>query len=260
MAIIKAPFTITGTLDNLNFYIDQDNVNRVRTKGKSGISSKEFHSNPIYNRIKQHNKEFGSAVKTSRIFRALASSFNSRAKDGSFAGRANKLLFEILEEDTQNPLGERSVACGLDTAAGAQLLVGFEGKKVKPLYQTLQKKGYWNDSSASFNLPQLSLLNDIQWPEQAAYVHFAVALSHWDYKLETYNTTYSEEVILEKKEQTLDLCLKPTALQADKLVLLFVFLSFSENYKNKIRPLKRSFNSVTIQQVLKHSITTNVAQ
>lgn len=36
MAIIKAPFTIIGTLDNLNFYIDQDKVNRVRTKGKSG--------------------------------------------------------------------------------------------------------------------------------------------------------------------------------------------------------------------------------
>lgn len=210
MAISKSPFVIKGTFDNLTFYIDQDNVNRVRTKGKSGITSKEFHSNPIFDRIRQQSKEFGSAVKTSRVFRALASSFNNRAKDGSFAGRVNKLLFEILEEDNQNPLGERSVAYGLNTPAGAERLIGFEGNKLKPLDHSLLKNGTWDTQTSSLNLNQLSLLNDIQWPEQASYVHFAVALSHWDYELGTYNTSYSEEVMFEKQDQTIDLNLKPS--------------------------------------------------
>lgn len=160
---------------------------------------------------------------------------------------------EILGEDNQNPIGERSVACGLNTLAGAELLVGFEGNKLKPLDQTLLKKGYWDTQAATFNINQLSLLHDIRWPEQASYIHFAVALAHWDYELGTYNTTYSEEVMFEKQDQNIDICLKPNDIQGDKLVMLFVFLSFSEKQKNKIRPLKRSFNSVSIQQVLKHN-------
>jgi hypothetical protein len=34
MAIVKAPFVIIGTIGDLNFFLDQGKVNRVRAKGK----------------------------------------------------------------------------------------------------------------------------------------------------------------------------------------------------------------------------------
>lgn len=52
MARVIAPFKIVGTLDDLNYYIDQGDVNRVRTKGKTGITKKQFKENPIFQTIK----------------------------------------------------------------------------------------------------------------------------------------------------------------------------------------------------------------
>ncbi|MBC8882982.1 hypothetical protein H9X57_05020 [Flavobacterium piscinae] len=81
----------------------------------------------------------------------------------------------------------------------------------------------------------------------------AVAQSNWDYIKDTFETAYSEEVVYDKEDKTIDITLKPEKLIGEKLVLLFVFIGFSENYKKKIRPLKRSFNSVTIFKILKHN-------
>ena len=253
MAIVSAPYTITGTIGDLTFYVDQDKVNRVKNKGKPGITKEQFKSNPIFNPIKKHGKEFGQAAKKSRIFRFLANRFMMRAKDVSTAGRANKLLFEILEEDLLNERGERTVENGLNTKEGVSLLVGFEGNRTKPLEKTLKINGKWDTKSETFNLSSLSLLEDIEWPETASQVHLAVAQSNWDYINDTFETAYSEEVVYNKEDKTIDITLKPEKLKGDQLVLLFVFIGFSENYKKKIRPLKRSFNSVTIQQILKHN-------
>ena len=48
MARVIAPFKIVGTLDDLTFYLDQENNNLVKTKGKPGITTKEFLKNPIF--------------------------------------------------------------------------------------------------------------------------------------------------------------------------------------------------------------------
>ena len=58
MAKVIAPFKIVGTLDDLVFYIDQEKENRVKTKGKTGVTSEEFKRNPIFNKVKNHSKEF----------------------------------------------------------------------------------------------------------------------------------------------------------------------------------------------------------
>jgi hypothetical protein len=63
----------------------------------------------------------GTAQK-SVVFRQWAVHFNNLAKDGSFAGRANKLLFDILQEDTTHALGKRTLAEGLKPMRAAILL------------------------------------------------------------------------------------------------------------------------------------------
>ncbi len=87
MAKVIAPFKIIGTLDDLTFYIDQTNVNRVKTKGNPGITSQQFKENPIFNRVREHGKKMGNASKLGQSFKMLANSFNNRAKEVSSAGR-----------------------------------------------------------------------------------------------------------------------------------------------------------------------------
>ena len=104
MAKVTAPFEIKGTIDDLNFYKASEQ-NLVRLKGKPGITKEQFANNPIFNPIIEHGTEFGSCVLKSRVFRLLAKQFYDNAKEVSFAGRVNQLLFEILEEDTTNKKG-----------------------------------------------------------------------------------------------------------------------------------------------------------
>jgi hypothetical protein len=64
-------------------------------KGKTGVTAE---SSIIFTTEFAIKERIGQCVKKSP-FRQLAARFNSLAKDGSVAGRTNKLLFEILKED-----------------------------------------------------------------------------------------------------------------------------------------------------------------
>jgi hypothetical protein len=126
MAKVLAPFLIKGTIDDINFVVTADGKNYARAKGKTGVTTIEFNNNPIFDRIRNQGQEFGHCAKKSVLFRQLAVRFNDLAKDGSVAGRANKLLFEILEEDTTQPQGKRTLAEGLKTNDGKEFLLFFE--------------------------------------------------------------------------------------------------------------------------------------
>lgn len=63
MAKVIAPFKIVGTIDDLTFYLDQEKNNLVKTKGKSGITSKQFYENPIFTNARNYGKEFGKCSK-----------------------------------------------------------------------------------------------------------------------------------------------------------------------------------------------------
>ena len=88
---------LDGTGDTHDFVV-ADGINYVRKKGKTGVTSKDFKNNPIFDPIRNQGKELGHCSKKAFQFRQLAARFNKLAKDGSVAGRINKLLLEILQE------------------------------------------------------------------------------------------------------------------------------------------------------------------
>lgn len=112
MAKVISKLKLSGTIDGITFYKCSDQV-LAREKGSPGITKKQFAENPIYDFIKKQSSEFGYCVNKSRVFRQLAKPLFDRAKEVSFAGRVNQLLFEILEEDTLNPKGKRTLEQGL---------------------------------------------------------------------------------------------------------------------------------------------------
>lgn len=138
MAKVIAPFKIAGTLDNINFVITQDGTNYARMKGKTGVTQEKFKSNPIFDQIRNHGKEWGYCSKKAQTFRQTAAQLFHKAKDGSFAGRSIKVLAEILEEDTVNPKGCRTLEEGIKSKHIPEILIGFEGNKNCPLHQTLK--------------------------------------------------------------------------------------------------------------------------
>jgi len=247
MAKVIAPFKIVGTLDDLNFYIDENNTNRVRTKGKTGVSSEEFLSNPIFTKVKNHGKEFGKAVKKAQSFRAIAHYFYNKAKDGSFAGRANKLLLEIIKEDTINPEGERTFENGMLQPETKTYFLNFEGNKLRPLNEVLKANWHWDENEATLRFEQLIPSKHIDWPETAEQAHLAIALANWNYFENTFTTEYSEEIILKKDDTSVENSILKTKTPTDnQLHILFLYIGFSKNNRRKSIDLKRSYNTVTI--------------
>lgn len=246
MAKVIAPFKIIGTLDDLNFYNSTDG-NIVRMRGNSGITKKKFQENPIFNTIKNHNKEFGSCAVKSRVFRLLVKPFYDQAKEGSFAGRTNKLLFEILEEDTNNTRGNRKLENGLKTTEGKELLLNFEANKTRPLHKTCKRKIKFNWENKQLNIKTINTEKDINWPEvEANQVHLQMAIANWNYENQTFETNYSNLIILEKNNTKQMLNWNIETPKEKNLWLAYICISFSYKERKKTKLVHKKFNTATI--------------
>jgi hypothetical protein len=246
MVKIIAPFLIKGTIGDMNFVVTADGNNYARLVGKPPVSPHEFKNNPVFDRIRNHGLEFGQCAKKAVVFRQLAVQFNKLAKEGSFAGRATRLLFEILQEDQNNERGKRTISNGLKTQEGMENLILFESNKLRPLRQVLALKEEWNQEQAVLTIAGFIPAIHLDWPEEATQVQLAVALANWDNENGSYDTKYSDPIILDKAsaQQTVQLtCEKPIG---NDLQLTFIFIGFTKQNRKKTEFLHRKFNTATL--------------
>lgn len=244
---VIAPFKIVGTIDDLTFYLDQEKNNLVKTKGKSGITSKQFYENPIFTKVRNYGKEFGICSLKSHHFRAVAVAFNNRAKDGSFAGRSIKLMLEIKNEDTINEHGYRTVEDGLKSEEAKTYFIGFEGNKTRTLPKVLKTKWIWNDQLNQLTINKFNPKKHIFWPEtECDNVHIAIACANWNFIENKFTTEYSEEIILNKEEKPTNILLETKQPEGNDLKLVFLFIGFSIQERKKVKELPRINNTVSI--------------
>lgn len=246
MAKIIAPFKIVGTLDDLNFY-EASGQSLVREKSSYRMTKEQFRANANYDRIRHQATEFGSCSKKSIVFRSLAKEFYNKAKEVSFAGRVNKLLFEIVEEDDQNEIGSRKLENGLQKKESNEILIHFEGNKLRPLQQVLKKEINFDWSLNKIDVSTINPEKDINWPEEEAnQVHLQLAIANWNYKEDQFENQYSNEIILEKSNFENQLEFRLNELQTQDLWLAFIFVGFSLKERKKTKFLHRKWNTTTI--------------
>ena len=246
MAKVIAPFLIKGTIDEINFVVTADGNNYARAKGRTGVTAKEFKNNPIFDRIRNQGQEFGHCAKKSVLFRQLALRFNKLAKDGSVAGRANKLLFEILQEDTTQPQGNRTLSEGLKTSDGKEFLLFFESNKLRPLTKVLKIKEHCNLENKTVTLTDFIAKEHVDWPEEATHVHLTSATSNWDFDNDTFYTCYSDEIILDKESEKQTITLTTDKPIGNHLHLTFLFIGFAKQERKKHKLLHRKNNTTTL--------------
>lgn len=246
MAKVTAPFLIKGTIDDLNFVVTADGSNYVRMKGKTGVTAAAFKNNPVFDPIRQQGQEFGHCVQKAKLFRQLAARFNELAKDGSFAGRANKLLLEILQEDTIEPRGKRTLANGLKTESGKEALLFFESNKLRPLRQLLKIKEIHNPQNQTITLADFYAKEDLDWPEEATQAHLAMATANWDYENDSFDSCYSSEIIFDKASSRQTLTLSTEKPIGNHLQLTFLSINFTKKEKKVMKYLHRKYNTATL--------------
>lgn len=245
MAKAFGPIQLTGTLSDLNFYITPDG-NIVRERGKTGNTKKSFRENPIFTPVKQHAKDFGRCAKKGVVFRRLVKLFYDCAKDGSIAGRSNQLLHAIIKEDLEQERGQRQLHIGLQSPAALSFLIGFEGNKGRPLAKVLKKKVAFNWTNREINLKTIHPLRHLDWPENATEVHLQIAISNWNCEADTFETSYSNAIVLQKEAGLSKLDFKLEPLQNENFWLAFVHIKFSSSIYNTVKVLPNKWNTTTL--------------
>ena len=245
MAKVIAPFKLSGTLDDINF-VNTPDGNIARMKREKFMTSKEFMANPIYDRIRDHGKEMGYASRKSRIFRQLAVQFFKKSKDVSFAGRANKIILEILKEDSLNPKGKRTLEEGMKSPFLHEILLGFEGNKNKPLSKVLLTDFEHLPEQAALKIANFIPKIHLDWPEEATHVHLALATANWDFANDNFDTCYSEEIICDKESEKQTIQITSGIPKENHCLLTFLFIGFSKKERAKYTLLHRRSNTVSI--------------
>jgi uncharacterized protein (DUF427 family) len=246
MAKITAPFQIEGTLDDLNFYIDQDGINRARLKPDSHMTTAKYKNSPSFHKMRMQNLEFKQCAIKAKTFRLLAVQFNKHAKDGSFAGRANKLLLEILQEDQKNELGSRLFTEGIKTKFGQEFLIGFESNKLRPLSKVFIENKKWEIKNNRFSSPSFNPATDIDWPEEATHLTFNLGIANWNVENDTFSTNYAQPIMLSKTDEKQNIVLDIVPPLEKDLQLTFLFIGFSKQKGSRHIPLHRKYNTATI--------------
>lgn len=245
MAKVFGSVQLVGTLDDLNFYITPDG-NIVRERGKTGNTKKSFRDNPIFTPVKQHSKDFGRCAKKAAVFRRLVKPFYDCAKDGSIAGRSNQLLHAIIKEDTEHERGQRQLHTGLQSAAALGFLIGFEGNKGRPLAQVLKKKLLFNWDKREINVKTIHPLRHLDWPDSASQVRLQLAISNWNCEADTFETSYSNPIVLERGVGLTKLAFELEPFQNEDLWLAFIHIKFSSRLYNSVKVLPNKWNTTTL--------------
>ncbi|WP_264566696.1 hypothetical protein [Flavobacterium sp. N3904] len=246
MAKITAPFQIEGTIDDLNFFIDEYGINRARLKPESNMTTEKFKTLPSFHKARMQNIEFGQCATKAKTFRLLAAEFNKQAKDGRFAGRANKLLLEVLQEDQKNELGSRLFTEGIKTKFGQEFLIGFESNKHRPISKVFIDNNKWEIRNNRFSHPDFNPANDINWPEEATHVTFNLAIANWNIENDTFSTNYGQPIIISKNEEKQNIVLEVVPPIEQNLQITFIFIGFSKQRGSRDIALHRKYNTATI--------------
>jgi hypothetical protein len=256
MAKVIGALKLSGTLEDITFSNTTEG-NIAKKKREDYMTSKEFMANPIYDRIRNHGKEMGYCSKKSRLFRLLAVNFYKNSKDVSFAGRANQILFEILEEDAVNPKGQRTLDEGMKSPFLGEILLGFEGNKQKPLKKVLKTKYSHSHEENSIKIIDFDPLNHLDWPEEATHAHLAMATANWDFENNTFDTCYSEEIKIEKESDIQNINLFTAKPKGNELQLTFLYIGFAKLERRKYKPFHRRSNTVSIIAYHYHNTPPN---
>lgn len=101
---------LRGTVDDLTFARTKDG-SQVRKK-RLPVSALELQNSPKYARLRENMNEFQKAAVAGKLLRTAATEISANTTDKRIATRMTKAMMFVLNADTVNKRGQRSVVDG----------------------------------------------------------------------------------------------------------------------------------------------------
>lgn len=132
MGKLKGIIQITGKIDGLSFY---EVGGKIVVRKTGGFDGKAIKTQDNYVRTRENGKEFGHSAVVGKHLRRALFSYLSKMKTPTMHSRVTGLMTQVMKCDTDSERGGRTVAKGILTAPGKELLLGFEFHKTMTLEQ-----------------------------------------------------------------------------------------------------------------------------
>ncbi|NHN27310.1 hypothetical protein FIA58_016640 [Flavobacterium jejuense] len=124
MAKQKGIVTLVGTLDGINFYTRKGKA--VARKAGGGFTGAKIKKSPNMVRVRENNSEFANCSRFKKQFKDALHPFFRDYKNGDLHGKMMRLFLAIKDCDLISERGKRSIANGLQTQMGQELLLQFQ--------------------------------------------------------------------------------------------------------------------------------------
>lgn len=249
MAKVKGLLQFYGTIDGVNLYrLEGENVAR---KAKS-ISKKKYKTAPNYASFRDAGKEMGSAAKMSSAFRNPLKIYTNGIAENRMYSRVNALMRKLILLDGISLRGERTVANGIATAEGKELIKNFEFNVHKSLAQTMQCGYTLNVATGTFQVLDFSPKKDLKSPVGATHVGMQLLCYDFDFTTKNYQLKGSEPEMIALEENYFSLDLSVSDLPDVKGTLMYLLrILFYQEVNGVFSMLQGNHNGlVTVLEVI----------
>jgi hypothetical protein len=249
MAKLKSFIKLEGTLDGLTFYKTMDGY-LVKTKG--GVSKKRIQNDPVFQRTRENNIEFGFNAKAGKFIRQSVGPMLQKGKDSRLSSRMLQLMNVIKNLDTISNRGERKVGIGLQTSEGKNLLKGFNFNIHSSLDFALQTDYTLDTNTGTFEIPELNPLASLRFPAGTTHARLSNSVVKLNFELSTFHYQYSNPIIFELSNSVIPIKLTPLEMpNMEGIQLHLLLIEFLQKVNGAYYPLLQgTYNVLTIIAVV----------
>ncbi len=220
MARQKGMIKLEGSIGDISFYKNEGTY-FARTKG--GVDADRIKNDPAFVRTRENGQEFGRAGKASKLIRNAMKVMIAQSADNRVASRLTTALLKVVQSDSENKRGERTVVNG-----DLSLLKGFEFNRNNGLENMLKapytvafdRASGAGSVNVEFSNPSLEL-NVV---DGAEFVKLSVGVVAVDFENGEYEVDVVESDVVDVTSvETADITINASISEASELPVLVVF-------------------------------------
>ena len=239
---------LKGTIGGVSFYKSQDGY-LAREKG--GVEKERIMTDPAFQRTRENGAEFGVAGKAVKLTTSAFRPVLLNAADGRVGSRLIQRMVKVLQADTVNARGARTVAGGDPT-----LLKGFEFNSRSTLggtmYVPLTKAIDRVTGEVEVSVPSFVPVNSIVAPSGTTHFKIAVMATHIDFATEEFVHDVKETALTPYNNVATAISTLTCTLNPNVTMPLFIGIAvqFFQEINTVSYPLKNgSYNAVALTDV-----------
>jgi len=248
MAKQKSLIKLEGTIGDITFVKTKDGY---IAKEKTSLNGQRIASDASFQRTRENNAEFGRAGKAGKTLRNALRSQLQNVSDSRMISRLTREMMRVLQADTVNARGERTVQEG-----NLALLTGFDfnihGKLSTTFFAPYSATINRAAGELSVTIPSFVPMNMVAAPSGTTHFKILAAGAAVDFGAGKHTSDARESVVLPWNATTtlaITLTCNVPGGSTDPLFLL-AGLEFLQEVNGVYYPLKNgSYNAMAVVQV-----------